>query len=429
MDKMTEKLFPLLEEGVTPFQVVEKVRGQLEEAGFEKLTMQETWGLNYGQKYYIIHNKTTLVAFSIGKNLMYQGGFRIAAAHTDFPAIRIKPNPEVKSNGYQQLNVEVYGGPVLNTWLDRPLGIAGKVMLQSEQIFSPKTRYFKSEKPIVTIPNLAIHMNPEINKGIELNRQTQILPIAGIMQENGLDNQFFMQYLADELEVKAEDILSYDLYLYNEESPSLIGMKEELISAPRLDNLTSVCALVEGIIAGDREEGMNLIALFDHEEIGSRTKQGAGSILLRDIIERIQVSLGRDEMQISNAVYQSMIISADVAHATHPNWQAKSDLTNQVILNQGFCIKEAGNQNYATDSEGMAIVQQICKQKKIPYQKYVNRSDVRGGSAMGSIMDTFLPLQTVEIGIPLLAMHSARETMGIEDLKALSEFMTAYFSI
>lgn len=429
MDKTTEKLFTLLQEGVTPFQVVEKVKEQLEEAGFEELSMQEIWGLNHGKKYYVIHNKTSLVAFTIGKNVMYQEGFRMAVAHTDFPAIRIKPNPEVKSNEYRQLNVEVYGGPVLNTWLDRPLGIAGKVMLKSEQVFSPKTRYFKSEKPVVTIPNLAIHMNPEINKGIELNRQTQILPIAGIMQENELDEQFFMHYLAEELEVEAEDILSYDLYLYNEECPKLVGMKEELVSSPRLDNLTSVQALVEGIISGDKEEGMNLIALFDHEEIGSRTKQGAGSILLRDIVEKIQLALGRDAMQIVDAIYQSMLISADVAHATHPNWQIKSDITNQVILNEGFCIKEAGNQNYATDSEGMAIVKQICKQKEIPYQEYVNRSDIRGGSALGSIADTFLPLQTVEIGVPLLAMHSARETMGKEDLKALSKFMTAYFSI
>ncbi len=423
MEERVERLFTLLKKGVTPFHVVEEAKKQLEEAGFEELSMKETWGISQGKKYYLIHHGTTLIAFTVAKNAMYREGFKMAAAHTDFPSLRIKPNPEVHSDGYGQLNVEVYGGPILNTWLDRPLGIAGKVALKGENAFTPQIRYVKSRRGMVTIPNLAIHMNPEINKGIELNRQNQILPIAGI----DADKKFFAKYLAKELGAEEASILSYDLYLYNEEKPEVVGMEEELISAPRLDNLTSVQALLDGITAGLPQWGINLIALFDHEEIGSRSKQGAGSMLLRDVTEKIQMALGRDAIQSKDAIYNSMLISADVAHAAHPNWPGKTDITNKPVLGSGFCIKEAGNQNYATDCEGTAIVQQICEEAQIPYQKYVNRSDVRGGSALGSIVDSFLPLQTVEVGVPLLAMHSARETMGTKDMEALSAFMKTYF--
>ncbi len=282
---------------------------------------------------------------------------------------------------------------------------------------------------VAVIPNIAIHMNPALNKGVELNKQKDMIPIVGIAGEEMQKKDFFYEYLAKELQVSKEEILDFDLYLYNTEMPETVGMGKELISAPRLDNLTSVQALLDGIITGEREDGINLIALFDHEEIGSRTKQGAGSMLLRDVVEKIQISLGRDACQVKEALYQSMLLSVDVAHAMHPNQNQKADVTNQPVLNRGFCIKESGNQSYATDCEVVAIVEQICKKEGIAYQKYVNRSDIAGGSTLGAIAGSLMPVQTVDIGVPILAMHSARELMGVDDMSALSRFVGSYFSI
>lgn len=256
-----------------------------------------------------------------------------------------------------------------------------------------------------------------------------MIPIVGIAGEEMQKKDFFYEYLAKELQLSKEEILDFDLYLYNTEMPETVGMGKELISAPRLDNLTSVQALLDGIITGEREDGINLIALFDHEEIGSRTKQGAGSMLLRDVVEKIQISLGRDACQVKEALYQSMLLSVDVAHAMHPNQNQKADVTNQPVLNRGFCIKESGNQSYATDCEVVAIVEQICKKEMIAYQKYVNRSDIAGGSTLGAIAGSLMPVQTVDIGVPILAMHSARELMGADDMAALSRFVGSYFSI
>lgn len=429
MDRTTGNLFTLIEKGVSPFQVVAAAEERLIEAGFEKLDFESAWGLSYGKKYYLVHHGTTLIAFTLSEDLRYRDSFRMAAAHTDFPGLRIKPRPEVECKGYRQLNVEVYGAAILNTWLDRPLGIAGRVALRSDNVFEPRIAYFQSKHPVLTIPNLAIHMNKEVNKGVELNRQTDMLPILGMAGETEPEKEFFFRYLAEELEVSSQDILDFDFYVYNEEKPQFVGIKEDMISSPRLDNLTSVSALLDGIIEGKRKSGINLIALFDHEEIGSRTKQGAGSMLLRDVAEKIQLALGRDACQVKEMLYRSMMLSVDVAHALHPNQSTKADITNQPVLNQGFCIKEAGNQTYATDCEAVAIVQQICEKEGIPYQKYANRSDILGGSTIGSIASSILPVNTVDIGIPLLAMHSARELMGREDMKSLSEFLTSYFSL
>ena len=291
MDKITENLFDLIEKGVSPFQVVETAQERLKNAGFEKLEMGDAWGISQGRNYYMVHHGTTLFAFTVSEDLQYRDPFRMAAAHTDFPGLRIKPAPEVECKGYRQLNVEVYGGAILNTWLDRPLGIAGKAALKSQDVFAPEIVYFSSKSPVLTIPNLAIHMNREVNKGTELNGQTDMLPIIGLTGGEGQEKDFFLAFLAEKLGVPQSDILDFDLYVYNTDAPEFLGMKKELISAPRLDNLTSVHALLDGIIEGRRKGGINLIALFDHEEIGSRTKQGAGSLLLRDVLEKIQFAL------------------------------------------------------------------------------------------------------------------------------------------
>lgn len=431
----TEILFDLLKKGVSPVQAVSACEERLAAAGFERLEYKEDWKLEAGGKYYINHYDTTLFAFTVGNDWgeSMAPQIRIAAAHTDFPCLRIKPSADVLTNGYAQVNVEVYGGAILNTWLDRPLGIAGRVAVKSDEVFAPIVREFVSEKNLLTIPNLAIHMNRDVNKGVELNKQTDMLPVLGLATDDILPAEqrktdYFLTFLAEELSVEKEDILDFELTVFCKEEPQYIGLNDEFISSPRLDNLNSCAALVSGIIDAKRREGVNMIALFDHEEIGSRSKQGAGSILLHDMMIRILKEIGR-EATAERDLYQSMLLSVDVAHGLHPNQAGKMDITNKPVLGKGFCIKEASSQSYATDCEAIAIIQQICEMKKIPYQKFVNRSDMAGGGTLGSIASALLPVKTVDIGIPLLAMHSARELMGSADQQALKDLTEAYFSL
>ena len=428
--KETEILFDLLKKGVSPVQAVTACEERLLAAGFQKLDYADEWKLEAGGRYVMNHHDTTLFAFTLGNDWGKTKApqIRIAAAHTDFPCLRIKPSADVVTNSYAQVNVEVYGGAILNTWLDRPLGIAGRVAVRGTSPFAPEVRAFVSDKKLLTIPNLAIHMNREVNKGVELNKQVDMLPVFGLLLEEEKSADTFLTFLAKELDVKKEDILDFELTVYCNEEPEYIGLQEDFISSPRLDNLTSCSALLSAIIDAKRTEGMNFIALFDHEEIGSRSKQGAGSILLHDMLLRILKETGR-EKSAERDLYQSMILSVDVAHGLHPNQAGKMDITNKPVLGKGFCIKEASSQSYATDCEAIAMIQQICEMKHIPYQKFVNRSDMPGGGTLGSIASALLPVKTVDIGIPLLAMHSARELMGSADQQALKDLVEAYFSL
>ena len=419
-----EKLLQLTEEGTSPFHVTASVERQLQKAGFQKVELGEKWKLEKGGRYYLAHHGSSLLAFTIGKDYRNGDGFRIAAAHTDFPGLRIKPAPEVKKAGYRQLNVEIYGGAILNTWLDRPLSASGRVALRSDDVFHPRMCLVDFKKPFLTIPNLAIHMNREVNKGVELNRQTDMLPVFGLE-----DSEEFLTRLAKQLQVDREDILEYELGLYNTDTGDYLGLAEEFISSPRLDNLTSVQAITTAMIEGGRERGINVAAYFDHEEIGSRTKQGAGSTLLSAVLERILLSLTENRAEFLETYGDSMLLSVDVAHGIHPNHTDKHDPTNQNVLGKGVCIKEACTQSYATDSEAVAIVQQICESRGISYQKFVNRSDIAGGSTLGSIASSVLPIRTVDIGVPLLAMHSGRELMGTADQESLRQLIQGFYSI
>lgn len=424
-----KKLLDLIEQGTSPFHTVLASAKVLEEEGFEKLELGQKWGLDNGGRYYTIYNDSSLIAFTIGKKFNFGDDFRVAAAHTDFPCLRIKANPYMSVEKYAQINVEIYGGAILNTWLDRPLSIAGRVALKSKTIFEPEMRYIDIRKPVLIIPNLAIHMNKEINKGIELNKQTDMLPIAGMIKEGLEKENYFISFLAEELGVSAEDILDFELSVYNKDLGEVIGIHNEFISAPRLDNITSVQALLAGIIKGGRERGINVAALFDHEEIGSKTKQGAGSMLLSLVLERIYLAFGRSRMDYMESLTDSILLSVDVAHALHPNQAGKSDPTNKCVLNGGVCIKEASSQAYATDSQAVAIIQQICEFMNISYQKFVNRSDGTSGGTLGSIASTLFPVKTIDIGVPLLAMHSSRELMGRDDQEGLVKLVEAFFAL
>lgn len=424
-----KKLFELLEAGVTPFMCVEECERRLGESGFEALNYEAAWDLVPGGKYMINHHGTTLFAFTVGKEWKVGGMLRMAAAHTDYPCLRIKSNPDFVTNGYAQVNVEVYGGPILNTWLDRPLGVAGRVALRSDNPFKPNMLLYRSKKPVMTIPNLAIHMNREVNSGVELNKQVDMIPIMDMISEEQKDMKYFMAFLAKELGVEEKDILDFELSVFLMESPMYIGVEETLISAPRIDNLSSVSALVSAISDADRADGINLIALFDHEEIGSGTKQGAASIMLHDMTRRILDNLGATTEEIERTLYGAILLSVDVAHALHPNKAGKMDITNKPVLGKGLCIKQASSQSYATDAETSAIFCQICDSKEIPYQRFMNRSDAVGGGTLGNLAAKNFPVKTMDIGIPMLAMHSARELMGTKDMDSLKDAVTAYFSI
>ena len=424
--KEIETLFKLIENGTSPFHVVLNCKEQLQKAGFQELNFSDKWKLNPGEKYYVNHHDSTLFAFTLPKTTKNMGNIRMAAAHTDFPCFCIKSNPELKKGEYVSLNVEAYGGFMLNTWLDRPLSVAGRVSVKSKEVYKPGIRFLDIKRPVLTIPNLAIHMNHDVNKGVALNKQVDMLPLFGMAQEGSED---FMEFLAKELQVKKSDILDFQLYVYCAEEPILLGTKEEFISSPRLDNLTSAQALVSAIIQADRTDGMNLIALFDHEEIGSKTKQGAGSFMLQELVKRILFCMDIDMEEQSRIKYDSMLLSVDVAHAMHPNQMEKADPTNKPVLNKGFCIKKACSQSYVTDCEAIGIVEQICKAKKIPYQKYANRSDIPGGSTLGSIASSLFPVKTVDVGVHILAMHSARELMGKEDMNALYKVVKGFMEL
>jgi len=420
-----EQFQELIRRGTSPFHVTAEVAKRFFNAGYRRLSLGEPWELERGGRYYVVHQESTLVAFSVGEYGKSQGGYRIAAAHTDFPGFRIKQNAEMTRDGYARLNVEVYGGAILNTWMDRPLSASGRVVLKSENIFQPWTCLVDFQRPLFVIPNLAIHLNREINKGLELDKQKELLPIAGVLGED-ISPTFFKEFLAEYLHVQPEEILDYELGLYNTDEPQYVGLEKDLFSAPRIDNLSGVQAVASGMINSFRD-GINVAAFFDHEEIGSRTKQGAGSLLLSMILEKISLSLGQDRAQYLENLSNSMLLSVDVGHASHPNYMQKMDPTNISPLNSGVCIKEACAQSYATDSRAVAVIQQICIQEGIPYTKFFNRSDSAGGSTLGAIASGLIPVPTVDVGVPILAMHSARELMGARDEEALIDLIRLFY--
>lgn len=422
------QLLEFIKRAVSPYHAVIESVEILESAGFTELKMSQDWAVVPGGKYYVVFHDSSLVAFRFGTKFEFKEAFRIAAAHTDFPCLRLKPNPDIEEEGYGKVNVEVYGGMTLNTWLDRPLSVAGKVALKSDNAFKPEIRYIDIKKPAFIIPNIAIHLNKDLNKGVELNKQTDMLPIAGMIKNEAEKKAYFMRYLAEFLQTDLDNILDYDLLLYNCEEGKVIGLEEDFIASPRLDNMTSIVALLSGITESKMEHGMQAIALFDHEEIGSKTKQGAGSLMLDHILEKAFLSMGNSHMNYIEALTDTILLSVDVSHGFHPNQPGKYDPTNKAVLNSGVTIKEAAGQSYATDCEAIAIVQQLCNQHNIAYKKFVNRSDGTSGSTLGSIASCLLPVKTVDVGVPLLAMHSAMELMGAEDQKSLTDLIKVFFS-
>lgn len=428
IEQQTQHFLDFVSNATSPYHVVQTSIDFLKENGFTELDFTTNWSLTSNTAYYTKPYGTTLFAFRTPESITPDSIFRICASHTDHPAFRIKPNPDIQEKGYWKLNVETYGGAILNTWLDRPLSIAGKVALKSNSVFYPDCRLMDSKRPLLTIPNLAIHMNRSINSGVELNKQTDMLPLFSIFEPK-MQPESFVKFLANELQVSSEDILDFDLYIYNTEEGCTFGLDQNLCSCPRLDNLTSVYSSLVGITnCTGTENDFQIALLYDNEEIGSRTKQGADSAITQILLEKMCSSFGTKKEDYQNMLLKSFMVSADVAHALHPNHPEKNDVTNFARLDGGVAIKMSANQKYATDTETIAALQQLCMTNDIPFQKFVNRSDIPGGSTLGTITSSWLPMQTVDIGVPILAMHSARETASICDIFALQGLIEAFYS-
>lgn len=419
------RLLDFIDNSTSPYHTVKTGANELKAKGFTELFLEDVWALGEGD-YFVKVYDSALVAFHIGLNLRHS--MRIASAHTDFPAIRIKPNPLVDAKGYGELNVETYGGLILNTWLDRPLSMAGAVVTRTDDLFRPDVHYVDVARPLLTIPNLAIHMNRQINEGVALDKQKHMLPLFMMCNDKINTDSEWREFLSELVKRPAEDILSYELTLYPVEGGTTFGRYDEFISSPRIDNLTSCVACLEGIFEAKAmdAEGLRMVVLFDNEEVGSRTKQGGASTILSQLVERIYMATGHTKAECYADIAAGFMISADVAHGYHPNYPEKNDITNYPILNKGVVLKMASSQSYAGDAWAIATVKALCENDSIPYQIYVNRSNIPGGSTVGSITSAMLAMRTMDVGVPILAMHSARETMGADDQEALDNLMKAF---
>ena len=430
MKKFAENMLDFIYESPTQFNAVEVSAETLEKNGFEKLNPKENWKLEVGKKYYITKNSSALVAFKINSDEVEKEGFRIIGSHTDSPGFRIKPNAEMESCGaYLKLNTEGYGGMILSTWLDRPLAMAGRVFLRGENPFKPVEKIVNINKPVCIIPNLAIHMNRSINDGYKYNKQTDMLPLIGLINEQLEKDNYMVKLLASELNVEIEEIIDFDIFLYEYEKGCFTGANEEFISTGRLDNLSMYYSSVEALLDSDSKSGISIAVGFDNEEVGSSTKQGADSNMLLNILERICISLGKDRQQFFEAIENSFIISSDLAHAVHPNVNGMADPTNRPVMGKGPVIKVHAGQAYTSDGYSISAYKEICRECGVEYQEFVNKSDQRGGSTIGPISSTHIDIPSVDIGAPILSMHSIRELGCSEDFYNTYKTFVKFYEI
>ena len=408
----TEKLLDFIEKSPTAFQAVDEMQKRLTENGFEVLSEKEYWKLVPGGKYLVTRNNSALIAFCIPEK--ESRVFHIMASHSDSPSFKIKENPEIKvDNSYVKLNVEKYGGMLMAPWFDRPLSVAGRVIIRRNDGLEEKLVDIKRD--LVMIPNLAIHMNREANNGVAYNLQKDLQPLFAA----GNTDRTLLEIIAEQVGIKKEDIISHDLFLYNRMPGTVWGADKEFVSSARLDDLQCAFASMEGLLRAQNYGSIAVHCVMDNEEVGSGTKQGAASTFLKDTLLRINMGLGRTYEEYLMTLAGSFMVSADNAHALHPNYTDKTDPTNHPVLNKGIVIKFNANQKYCTDAVSAALFKELCTKAGVPYQTFVNRSDIAGGSTLGNISNTQVPMNTVDIGLPQLAMHSPYETAGVKDTEYL----------
>ncbi len=419
--KKAEQLLAFIEKSPSCFHVIENMKAELEADGFQKLNENEVWNLEEKGKYYVTRNGSSIIAFKVPHKEFT--GFQIMASHSDAPSFKIKENPEMDvDQKYTKLNVEKYGGMLCAPWFDRPLSVAGRVMVaEGERI---KSVLVNVDRDLVMIPNLAIHMNREANSGYQYNAQIDMLPLYGDASAKG----GFQKLIADAANVEEEKVIGSDLFLYNRQKGCIWGAAKEYMSSSKLDDLQCAYSSLQGLLNSHIQDAVAVHCVLDNEEVGSGTKQGAASTFLKDTLKRINRSLGRTEEQYQMALSSSFMLSADNAHAVHPNYSDRSDPTNRPYLNGGIVIKHSANQKYTTDAVSCAVMKTICNKADVPYQMFTNRSDMLGGSTLGNISTTQVAINTVDIGVAQLAMHSPYETCGVKDTEALMKVAETFYN-
>lgn len=430
MNKYSTDLLDFLNASPVNFFAVKETTRRLEAEGYKRFNAEDKLiSAKAGDKFYVTKNVSSIFAFHIGKKTLGEGGFHIICAHSDSPTFRIKPNAEITcEGGITKLNTEVYGGAILSTWFDRPLSIAGRVIVKGKDAMHPETKLLCVERPILIIPNLAIHFNRQVNDGVSISKQKDMLPILGIVSNTLERGNLLMNVITEQLGINASEILDFDLYLFDTTPACHAGVHDEFISAGRIDDLSMVHAGLSALLADTETipETTKILGIFDNEETGSQTKQGAGSPFLASIIQRIVLAQGETMDDYHRSIEKAFMISADNAHAWHPNYSEKYDPTNHPMLGGGPVIKFNAAQKYASDAVSAAIFAGICEKAGVPCQRFVNHSDVAGGSTLGNILTSSLPLKGVDMGNPIIGMHSVRETGAAIDqeycIKAFIEF-------
>lgn len=414
---INHQLFEYISASPTPFQAVSHTAGILDRAGYERLYETDAWSLEKDGKYYVVRNGSSIIAFRTSTVKPF--GFRIAAAHCDSPCLKIKDKPELKGNGFLRLSAEMYGGMIRSSWMDRPLSIAGRVLVRTDD--GLKSCLVDLKAPCAIIPNLAIHMDRSVNDGKKWNPAVDMLPVYSTLSgENGLESQ-----LADAVHADAQDIIGSDLYVYNPQPGVVVN---DLIAAPRLDDLQCAFSALTAFLAAEDGNAIPVCCIFDNEEVGSLTKQGAASTFLQDVLLRINEFLGGGGEQYRRMVAGSFLCSCDNAHGVHPNHPEYSDPNHQAVLNGGVVMKYNANQKYTTDGVSAGIFRRICEKAGVPVQVYANRADLPGGSTLGNLVNANVSLNAVDIGLAQLAMHSAFETAGGNDTEYMIRALKTYYS-
>ena len=430
---MIKRLLSFLDASPVNFLAVKNLTEELQQHGYRRIDTTEALGtVKAGDKFFVTKNDSSIYAFQIGRKALAETGFHMICAHCDSPTFRIKPHAEIDcEGGIVKLNTEVYGGPIMSTWFDRPLTLAGRVIVKSKDVMTPTTLLLHMKRPLLQISNLAIHFNRQVNDGVKLSRQKDVLPILGIINDELEKGNLLMNIILEELNkqqtVAREDILDFDLYLADATPACTFGAHNELISSGRLDDLSMCFAGLEALLASQPTDTTQVLAIFDNEETGSQTKQGAGSPFLSYMLKRIALAQSGTEEAYYQAVERAFMISADNAHAWHPNYSEKYDPTNHPMLGGGPVIKFNAAQKYASDAYSASVFAGLCKKAGVPCQRFVNHSDVAGGSTLGNILASSIPLRGVDMGNAILAMHSCRETGSTADHEFCVKVFTQFY--
>lgn len=430
----TASLMKFVDNSPSMYHAIFNLAKMLKDAGFEELQMSDAFNLKKNGSYFTTNNGSAIIAWKMGNSI--KNGFRIIGSHSDSPTFKIKPSPEIcVKHHFVKLNTECYGGAIVSTWFDRPLSIAGRISLRSKNLLKPEIILVNIDRNLLIIPNLAIHMNRDINEGYTFNKQKDTLPLLAIVNGKEVETKgTFLSLLAKEMKIEKEDILGYDLYLYDRMPGEFVGANNEFFSLPKIDNLGMALPSVQALIDSKNCDFTQVACVFDNEEIGSSTAAGAGSPFLRDTLKRIAIAgasvegISQDSFEVfQQVIASSFLVSADQAHGTHPNYEEKNDITNFPLMNKGPVVKVSASMSYMSDAVSAGVFREVCKKAGVPCQTFVNRSDMRGGSTIGPITMGNLNIRCVDIGNPILSMHSIRELGGVQDQEYIEKAFKQFY--